>query len=452
MRDVTSLNARALQSPRAARTDDAISVRARAPSSRSVEAGTSLRVAYLVSQFPATSHTFIRREVEALRAQGIAVETFSVRRPSSEEAGSPLERAAFEKTHYLLPLAPLALLAAHGKALLERPRSYFRVFGLAMHHRVPGLRALIWAFFHFAEAIVLAHELERRGIEHLHNHFANAGANVGLLTSRYLQLPWSLTLHGVSETDYPAGLLLGAKIEAAQFVACASYFTRAQAMRAASPEHWHKLIIVRCALDLANLPRRATHEGTTPLHVICVGRLVAEKGHIGLLEALAIVRARGIDVRLVLVGDGPERDHIEERISALDLDDHVVLPGRLSEAETLVEIADADLLVLPSFIEGLPIVLMEAMALGVPVIAARVAGVPELVADEQQGLLFAPTDWVALADQMARLLTDSSLRNRLCKDARKKIETEFEIGRAVEPLAARFTQSPDQPQLNSATM
>jgi glycosyltransferase involved in cell wall biosynthesis len=401
-----------------------------------------MRVGYLVSQYPAVSHTFIRREIDALRVRGVPIETFSVRRPRAEECVSARDRAAFEETCYLLPPNPATLLLAHGTALFNRPVSYLRVLCLALRHRVPGLRALVWALFHFAEAILLAREVERRRIEHLHNHFANAGANVGLLVARFLQLPWSLTLHGVSETDYPAGPLLGAKIEAARFVACVSHFGRAQAMRAVPPEHWHKLFVVRCGLNLEQLPRRQPRSVMRP-RVVCVGRLSREKGHVGLLEAFAMVRARGIDAQLVLVGDGPERARIQHRIAALGLHDCVALKGLLDEEQTLAQIANSDALVLPSFMEGLPIVLMEAMALGTPVIATRVAGIPELVVEEQEGLLFSPADWNELAELLARLLTDPRLRERLGKTARAKIEAQFEIGRTVEPLLACFTANRD---------
>jgi glycosyltransferase involved in cell wall biosynthesis len=300
---------------------------------------------------------------------------------------------------------------------------------------------MIWALFHFAEAIVLARELERRQVRHLHNHFANAGANVGLLASRFLELPWSLTLHGISDTDYPAGHLLGSKIEAARFVVCASYFLRAQAMRAVSPEHWHKITVVRCALNLADIPQPARSRPAQPVRMICVSRLSPEKGHRGLLEAFATLRARHVDAVLTIVGDGPELSRLREGIRLHRLDDHAVLLGALSEEEALLQVAQSDVLVLASFMEGLPIVLMEAMALGLPVVAPRLAGIPELVTDEQHGLLFCPSDWEDLAEKMARLSTDPTLRVGLGKAGRAKIEAEFDTRHAVKPLVALFSQT-----------
>ncbi|HEX7479769.1 MAG TPA: glycosyltransferase family 4 protein [Polyangiales bacterium] len=401
-----------------------------------------MRVGYLTSQYPASSHTFIRREIEAVRACGLEVCTFSVRAPREDERRAATDQAAFDQTFYILPVRAAALVATHAAAFARRPGAYLRTLGLALRHRVPGAKAWVWAVFYFVEAIVLARELERQRVEHLHNHFANAGATVGLLASSYLGLPWSLMLHGISELDYPAGLLLGRKLQAARFAACASHFVRAQAMRLSAPEDWHKLFIVRCALDLEVLPTlepKATLNNPRELvRVICVGRLSEEKAHLGLLEAFQRARERGAAVELVLIGDGPERARIERRIAELGLQGAVALRGRLPEAETLTEVASSDILVLSSLMEGLPVVLMEAMALRVPVIAPCVAGVPELVEDNVHGLLFAPSAWSELADRLQTLAGDRGLRERLGAAGRAKVEAEFEISKAVAPLVARW--------------
>lgn len=395
-----------------------------------------MRIAYLTSQYPATSHTFIRREVDAMREQGFLIDTFSIRRPGFSEINSDWDRRAFEGSFYILPVAFSALFAAHFAAFLGQPRLYLSTFTLALKHRAPGMRTLFWAFFHFAESIVLAKEIRRRGITHIHNHFANSAANVGFLTSRFLNLPWSLTLHGISETDYPAGLLLAEKVKAAQFVACVSWFGRAQAMRITPADQWHKFEIVRCGVPLSNIPDLVPHE--QPSRIVCVGRLSSEKGHAGLLDAFAHLRDRGILAQLILVGDGPEHDMLKRQCAGLGMSDAVNFVGRKDEQETLAEIARSDLLVLPSLMEGLPVVLMEAMALGVPVVASRVAGIPELIEDGKEGLLFRPADWVDLCDAMTRILSDNALATRLVAAARAKVEAEFDISKVVAPLARRF--------------
>jgi colanic acid/amylovoran biosynthesis glycosyltransferase len=400
-----------------------------------------MKVGYLVSQYPAASHTFIRREIDSLRQLGVPIETFSVRQPSPQEIVADSDRAAFDSTFYILRAGAAQFVLAHSQSLFTHPIRYLRLLRLALQHRPPGTRGLTWALFYFAEAILLAKELKRRHVQHLHNHFANAGATVGLLASQFLDLPWSLTLHGISETDYPSGLLLAEKVSVAQFVACVSYFGRAQAMRITSPRYWDKFIIVRCALDFQKLPQRVARQiDTSRLRLVCVGRLSPEKGHVGLLTAFARVLARGINAELVLVGSGREKSSIEQKIIELGLEKHVLLTGMLNEDDTLVQIAEADALVMASFMEGLPVVLIEAMALEVPVIAPRVAGIPELVHDEHNGLLFSPSNWDELAERMLQLLSDPALRERLGRAGREHVLASFEISRCVVPLKGRFEE------------
>jgi colanic acid/amylovoran biosynthesis glycosyltransferase len=399
-----------------------------------------VRLAYLTSQYPAPSHTFIRREVDALARRGIHVHTLSVRPPAGY---GDRDVAAARDTWSILPLRPAHLLVAHLWAVGRHPVRYVATWVQALRHRVPGLRALVWSFFYFAEAMVLARELTRRRIEHLHNHFANPGANVGYLATRYLRMGWSLTLHGISETDYPAGILLPQKIHAARFVACVSHFGRAQAMRMVEPNQWSKLHIVRCGVPTAAMRAGRRDEPSAPprstrVRVLNVGRLSPEKGQQGLLEAVAGAVACGVDVELRIAGDGPERGALEGAIAERGLGGRVVLLGRLDEGEVWEEMARADVFVLSSLMEGLPVVLMEAMAMGLPVIAPRVAGVPELVDEGRSGLLFDPADWKGLADRIRTLVGDARLRHRMGAWGQHRVGVEFDIDRAVEPLVEAF--------------
>lgn len=396
-----------------------------------------VRLAYLTSYYPADSHTFIRREIEALRDLGWTVDTFSVRVPAAGETDNDADRTEAAQTYYVLRQSAFAFLGAHLASFFSRPARYLRSFGLALTHRPPGAKGFILALAHFGESMVLARELKRRGTEHLHNHFANSAATVGLIASRYLGLGWSFTMHGISETDYPAGLMLGRKIEAADMVACVSWFGRAQGMRLVAPDQWDKMHVVRCGIPFDRLPPRQPQEKDEPT-IICVGRLSPEKGQAGLLSAFARLRAARPGLKLRLVGDGPARESLEALASQLDVSDAVTFVGRLPEAETLEEIARSDLLVLPSFMEGLPIVLMEAMALGVPVVASRVAGIPELVEDESTGLLFTPSDWDGLTAAIARLLDDEALRTSIADRAKHKVMAEFDVRRSAARLTDLF--------------
>ena len=399
-----------------------------------------MRLAYLTSQYPAASHTFIRREIEALRGLGLQIDTFSVRAPGADETKGEADRREAEGTFYILRQAPTAFIGAHLAALFTGPVKYLRTFGQALGHRAPGARGLLLSFAHFAESVLLARELKRRKVQHLHNHFANSAATVGLLASRMLDIGWSFTMHGISETDYPAGLMLGRKIEAAKLVACVSDFGRAQGMRLVAPAHWDKMHVVRCGLPFDRLPvREPRRENARTL--VCVGRLSPEKGQAGLLRAFAKLRDGHEGLQLRLVGDGPDREALDALAGELRLGDAITFAGRLSETETLAEIARSDILVLPSFMEGLPIVLMEAMAIGVPVVASRVAGIPELVEDGAGGLLFAPSRWDELAACLKRLLRDKGLYDALSERGKQRVIGEFDVKNSAELLSKLFEET-----------
>ena len=261
-----------------------------------------------------------------------------------------------------------------------------------------------------------------------------------MLATRMLGIRWSFTMHGISETDYPAGLMLGRKIEAADFVACVSWFGRAQGMRIVAPVNWDKMHVVRCGLPFDRLPPRKPSNGNER-SLVCVGRLSSEKGQAGLLRAFADLKERHSDVALRLVGDGPERMGLEKLVADLKLADRVTFIGRLPETDTLAEIAKSDMLVLPSFMEGLPIVLMEAMALGVPVVASRVAGIPELVEDGVNGLLFAPSNWTELGACIERLLTDDTLGRSFAERGKAKVAEEFDVRKSAEVLSKLFRKA-----------
>ena len=414
-------------------------------------------VAYLVSRYPAVSHTFIRREIAELRSRGLRIDTFSLRREPREALRYEEDQREQDATFHILP-ASLSGTAGALFSTLRRPARWLRTLYTALSLRPPGARSLLWACFYFAEAMILVREFEKRGIAHLHSHFADSGSFVGLLACRYLGLGWSVTLHGASDFDNPGLRRLDRKIEFASFVACVSDYGRAQAMRASSPAHWGKLCVARCGLDLSKLSNEPFRRQPLRLRVLCVARLSPEKALPGLVEAFAAAVDSGLDAELCLVGDGPERERIEDHIGVLGLGDRCRLTGALGEAEVAKEYAEADVFALPSFMEGLPVVLMEAMAAGLPVIAPRLTGIPELVIDEETGLLFTPGRWDQLATALARL-GDSSLvsagsassdetrgerlRQTLGAAARRKISEEYDIRNAVEPIYLRLSAALD---------
>ena len=396
------------------------------------------RVAYLVSEYFAPSHTFVRREVAALRQAGLEVVPFSVQ-AANGDAGV---EAIFNRPFFEYPLALISAFALH-------PRKFFSSWWLSLRHRPLGLRGLVWSQFHFVEAMLLAKLIKAAKCKRLHNHFANSAATVGMIASHYSGNPWSFTLHGISETDYPAGMLLREKLERADFVACASYFMRAQAMRQVDFNHWHKMHIVRCGVNMDDMPVLAAPLPSTALtetvveqlesvRIITVGRLSAEKGYFGLLEILGRLRDQGYEFAATIVGDGPSGQAIHEMARDLSLDACVRFTGALSENETLLEIHGSDVMVLPSLMEGLPVVLLEALAMRKAVVASQVAGIPELVTDGVTGLLFTPSDWNHLEQQLLRLLSDPQLRQDLGNQGFERVKGEFGSATAASKLLALF--------------
>ena len=392
--------------------------------------GAPLRIAYLTGEYPAVSHTFILREIEGLRAKGIEVETCSVRRTDAKHHRGPAEKNAAATTFYIIAQArrPRVLLAALAGAL-KRPARLGTAAGLAWKTRPPGLRALIWQMFYLLEAMVLAQHLSRKGVSHLHNHFGNSSCTVAMLTSELSGIPFSYTMHGPAIFFEPRLWRIDEKIARARFVACISHFCRSQGMIFSAPAHWHKMRIVHCAIT----PERyGTNTAKTPgKRIVFVGRLAAVKGVRILLEAFAGTRSAHPDAELVLVGDGDERADIEAHARALGCAEAVRFTGYLSQDEVTGVLDEADIFALPSFAEGVPVVLMEAMASRLPVIATRIAGIPELVEDGVNGRVVAPGDVAGFTDALLELLEDQDLRAQMGARGRAKVEADYNLATEV---------------------
>lgn len=395
-----------------------------------------LCVAYLTGEYPKASHTFILREIAALRALGVLVRPASVRPEGVGDLIGPEEEAAAAETFYVLDVAkrPAALLAAHLAALARAPRRYLAALALALRTGRPGARGTLWQLFYFLEAGVLARHLRREEVTHLHNHFADSSANVAMLTAALADIPFSFTLHGPAELFEPESWHLGEKVARATFTVCISHFARSQAMLFSDPGHWSKLRIVHCGVHPAryDVPPPAPRPG---LRLLFVGRLTAIKGLRVLFNALGALRATHGDITLTLIGDGPDRAWAEaeaRRIGGIEL------LGHRSQGAVAEALADADVLVLPSFAEGVPVVLMEAMAASRPVIATRVGGVAELVEDGVSGRLVAPGDPEALAEAILDLAADPGARARLGAAGCARVRAEFDAETEARRLLALF--------------
>jgi len=406
-------------------------------------------VAYLTGEYPKVSHTFIQREVAALRDAGVEVVTCTIRRAAPKDvlADQKAEEAA---TFCVLEAArnPARLLAAHARTLARSPGGWLSALGLALRTRPPGLKALLWQAFYFAEAAVLAEHLRARGVVHLHNHFGNSSCSVAMLASALSGIPFSFTEHGPAIFFEPERWALGEKIARARFVVAISHFCRSQLMLFSDPVHWGKIAIVHCGVDPAAYGRAP--RGAFGKRAIFVGRLDPVKGVLLLLEAFARVLRDHPEARLTIIGDGPARGEAEARAAGLGLGAAVTFAGYRTQAEVAAHLEEADLLVLPSFAEGVPVVLMEAMASRIPVIASRVAGVPELVEDGVAGFTVPPGDVATLADRMARLMADPEAARAMGDAGRRAVEAGFDIAREGAWLAQIFRQGGSGGRLRAA--
>jgi len=399
-----------------------------------------MKVAYLTSRYPSVSHTFIMREIQALRESGTEVDTFTIRRPPESELLTEADRTEFRRTFTVLPVSFARLFGSHVTMLLARPGCYFGALWKALRIRPPGVRAALWHLFYFCEAGVLAARLRRRGIRHVHAHFANVASNVAMLAIRMIGGRWSITLHGLSDFQDPRSVCLADKIKDAAFVICVSDFGRAQAMLHTQPHSWSKIHRVRCGVDTRRYvpPTKPRAGDSNRVRVLNVARMGPEKAHPVLLEAVKRAVERGVDIHCTLVGDGPRREDVKRLAHDLGISDQVTFAGAVGQEEIHKYYHDADLFVLPSFAEGLPVVLMEAMATELPVITTAIMGVPELVKHEVNGLLVPPGCAEPLAEAIIDLASDSEKRRRLGSMGREKVCQEFEIGRNVMQLSELF--------------
>jgi colanic acid/amylovoran biosynthesis glycosyltransferase len=408
-----------------------------------------LRIAYLCSLYPAISHTFIMREVDALRSLGIEIATFSIHRAGPEHINGEDDRAALAGTFSILPPRLSELFGAHARAASGHPLAYARTLVKALRLARGGLAGRIWQLFYFAEAMVLWRQCDKRRIRHVHAHLANVAADVALLAAAFGSAveeerpwSWSFTMHGPTELFAVEKFQLAKKVRHASFVVCISDFTRSQLMMLCDAADWEKLHVVHCGIPLEHFTSGGQSSLDNPEQgsmLLYVGRLVPEKGQAILLEALSLVRERGHRVGATLVGEGPQRGGLEALADRLGVRAHTHFAGALGQEEILPLYERATVFCLPSFAEGVPCVLMEAMAMEVPVVSTFVAGIPELVEDERTGLLVAPGRPDLLAGAIERLLADAQLRRRLATQGAKKVAKEFSSRGTAEELHALFT-------------
>ncbi len=394
-----------------------------------------MKIAYLVNHYPAISHSFIRREILALERLGHEILRISVRGWTDPQRGTEdqLEQA---RTRYILRGGAVPLLVSFLRILATNPVGLCRAIALTFKVGLRAERPLPVHLIYLFEACQVAVWLHREKAQHLHVHFGTNSAEVAMLVGELGGPPWSFTAHGPEEFDKPKFIALPEKIRRARFVVAVSSFGRSQLLRNVPHAYWPKIKVVHCGLEPAFHETIAAPAAGDERRLVCVGRLCEQKGQLLLIEAARLLAERGTQFELVLAGDGEMRGEIEALVATYKLAGVVRITGWISSDEVRSEILASRALVLPSFAEGLPVVIMEAMALRRPVVTTFVAGIPELIIHGEHGWLVPAGDLESLAAAMEECLaTAPEAITRMGESARQRVLQRHDVDKEAAKLA-----------------
>jgi colanic acid/amylovoran biosynthesis glycosyltransferase len=401
----------------------------------------ALKIAYLINQYPKVSHSFIRREILALEACGLSVLRFAVR-SCADELVDEADQQELKKMRFGREGGAIATPKALVTRLLRSPARFWQALSLTLS--IGWRSGLLLHFAYLAEACVLLDWLTAAEVTHLHAHFGTNPATVAMLCRALGGPPYSFTVHGPEEFDKVEAIALPQKIERSAFVIAISSFGRSQLYRWSRQEQWSKIRVVHCGVD-ANFLATAPVPIPDRPRFVCVGRLSEQKGQLLLLEAAKQLAQEGLNFELVLVGDGELRSPIEALIDRHALHAQIKITGWANTAEVREHILSSKVMVLPSFAEGLPVVIMEALALRRPVISTYIAGIPELVEHQTCGWLITPGSVEALVAAMrSALLTPLDQLARLGQSGYDRVALHHNIELEAAKLALIFRLSAER--------
>lgn len=395
------------------------------------------RIAYFTSVYPAISHTFISREIRALREEGLEICTYSIRKPLNPELLDRADQAEYKETDYLLA-APQSIIWFFFQNLLCHPFRIQKIFLDSIRMALFTPRSILLHLIYALEAQHLAHKLQVRGIRHIHVHFGNNALAVAHLAVCFdPQLSYSVSIHGPQEFRHDDAKLLKSRLEDVRFVRCISDYARREVLKLT--EGLNLLTqVIHCGVPTTPLHYKST-EKTQDNFIFSVGRLVPDKGFEVLIRAFHNLNKK-YSVELRIAGEGEARASLEALIEELQLKDRVKLLGAYSNEKVLKEMARARVFALLSFAEGIPVSLMEAMALGVPVLSTSIAGIPELIQNGESGFLVPSGDANAATKALEKLLSDESTRLAFTANAHKMLQESFSIKTESAKLAKLFSQ------------
>jgi len=407
-----------------------------------------MKIAYLTTRFPKLSESFIYNEINVLRDLGMDIRIYSSRRPLKKEAFSYFIKY-IGNTFYIIPPKIIPFIFSHFYWLFRDPINYISLLFMLIFQPNPSLKDRIFTIFNFLEGVYLANRLIADRIKHIHVHLSTGAVIVALVASKLAKLNYSLTAHGSATIVNP--ILLNVKIKNSKFVITVSNYNREYIIKKVGKHISKKIHVLHCGVDTEVFkPVCKTKSNPKALQFLTVGRLIWQKAQHIMIESFAYLISNGINARLRIIGEGPCKAFLEKKINQLNLQNEVILVGAKPPDVVKKEYDNADIFVLSSISEGIPISLMEAMSCGIPVIATRITGISELVDDGKNGILVNPNDPGMLAGAMINLAEDTVLRRKLGSNARLKIKQNFDIHRNVFRLFLLFkTKIPlcDQRQL-----
>ncbi len=394
-----------------------------------------MKLAYLTGQYPKVSHTFVRREILGLEALGHDVVRLSVREADSGVV-DPVDVDEREKTTVFFHASKLQWLSAFFAAFARTPGALIsELVNALMKLRAPG-PGFTQRIAYLLEATFFLEVLRKEGVQHLHAHFGRNAASVARIIENLGGPGFSMTVHGPDEFDDPLGHELGEKVAASRFTAAISSYTTGQLRRWVATPHWNKLEVIHCSVDESFFEEAGPIDEAC-VTFTCVGRLCAQKGQLMLVDAFAALLAEGRKAKLVLAGDGEMRADVEARVREHGIGDHVEITGWINERQVREYLEASRCMVLPSFAEGLPVVIMEAFAMGRPVISTYTAGIPELVREGHNGWLVPAGDVPALTGALREALASSASElDARGRDGAKRVREQHFVDTEVARLEA----------------
>lgn len=405
------------------------------------------KIAYLINQYPKVSHSFIRREIHAIEKCGLPVGRYAIRSCRAELVDEA-DQQELALTRTVLENGAATLLKSLTKAVFTRPQQFLQALKLAVKFGRRSDRGILRHLIYLAEACVLNDWFKEDGVQHIHAHFGTNSTTVAMLCTALGGPTYSFTIHGPEEFDTIQALSIVEKVERSSFVATVSSFSKSQLYRWCDQSQWDKIKVIHCGVDRA-FSTEATPIPTEP-RIVCVGRLCEAKGQLLLIEAIKPIVAAGIPIKLVFVGDGSIRPQLETIISEAGLQNHVEITGWASNEEVRKQILAARALVLPSFAEGLPVALMEALALHRPVISTYIAGIPELVIPNQCGWLVPSGAIADLTDAIKDAIALSpEVLAEMGRNGAERVARHHDATTEAQKLAALFTEVTQQPVIET---